>query len=130
VDLSAGAALLDIYPRLSARQARALVRAARSYQDTLWIADSDRRLAWLRLVTATETVAQLSGSGPAAQTLSTAHPEIAQRLNNADDPELTHLVTEKLVAQSRVTANFLAFLKCPKRPVGGPHRATESAGTI
>jgi len=60
VDLGTADVLLDIYPQLSDTQARALVRAARSYQDALWIADSDPRLAWLRLVTAIETVAQLS----------------------------------------------------------------------
>jgi len=50
--------------------------------------------------------------------LSAAHPEIAQRLSNVGDPELTRLVTEKLLDQSRVTAKFLAFLKAygPRRP--------------
>jgi hypothetical protein len=111
VTLDAAAAFLDIYPRLSPRQALGLVRAARSYQDALWIADSDPRLAWLRLVTATETVAQLCPKGRAEQTLSATHPEIAQRLSSTEDPELTRLVTEKLVQQSRVMARFLEFLK-------------------
>lgn len=73
-DLSSARSLLDIYPRISAKQARALVRSARSYQVALWIADSDPRLAWLRLVTAIESAAQLSTSGPAAQTLTSAPP--------------------------------------------------------
>jgi len=126
VELGTAAALLDIYPQLPVKQARALVRAARSYQDALWIADSEPRLAWLRLVTATEAVARLSESGPAAQTLSVAHPEIAQ-LSDAADSELKRLVTEKLVDQSRATAKFLAFLQTygPRRP----RRATESTGT-
>jgi len=50
--------LLLAYPSLSAAQARALVRAARSYQEGLWIADTDPRQAWLRLVGAVEAAAQ------------------------------------------------------------------------
>jgi hypothetical protein len=46
--------LLLAYPSLSAAQASALVRAARSYQEALWIADTDPRQAWLRLVGAVE----------------------------------------------------------------------------
>ena len=46
--------LLLAYPSLSAAQARALVRAARSYQEGLWVADTDPRQAWLRLVGAIE----------------------------------------------------------------------------
>lgn len=117
VMLEAATALLDIYPRLSPKQALGLVRAARSYQDALWIADSDPRLAWLRLVSAIEAVAQLPPKGQAEQTLTATHPEIAHRLSNAD-PELTLLVTRQLVQQGRVTAKFLGFLKAygPRRP--------------
>lgn len=46
--------MLLVYPNLSAAQASALVRAARSYQEGLWIADNDPRQAWLRLVGAVE----------------------------------------------------------------------------
>ena len=124
VTLEAASAFLDIYPRLSPKQALGLVRAARSYQDALWIADSDPRLAWLRLVSAIEAVAQLRPEGQAEQTLTAAHPEIAQRLSDADDPELTRLVTKLLVQQGRATAKFLGFLKAygPRRPDQRPER--------
>jgi hypothetical protein len=124
VMLEAATAFLDIYPRLSPKQALGLVRAARSYQDALWIADSDPRLAWLRLVSAIEAVAQLPPNGQVEQTLTATHPEIAQRLSNADDPELTRLVTKLLVQQGRATAKFLGFLKAygPRRPDQRPER--------
>jgi hypothetical protein len=51
--------LLDRYPGLSAMQARALVRAARSYQEALWMADNDPRQGWLRLINAIEVASQL-----------------------------------------------------------------------
>ncbi len=50
--------LLVLYPSLSAQQAGALVRAARSYQEGLWVAESDPRQAWLRLVSSVEAAAQ------------------------------------------------------------------------
>lgn len=58
VDLSTSRPLLLTYPTLSSAQAIALVRAARSYQEALWIAESDARQAWLRLVGAVEAATQ------------------------------------------------------------------------
>jgi hypothetical protein len=66
--------LLDTYKRLSARQARALVRSARSYREAIWIADSDPRQAWLRLVTAVEAVAQLQPDDPPVTRLRAVYP--------------------------------------------------------
>jgi hypothetical protein len=50
--------LLNRYPGLSAVQAVALVRAARSYQEAMWVAENDPRQSWLRLVNAVEAAAQ------------------------------------------------------------------------
>jgi hypothetical protein len=49
ISLSECVPLLASYRDLSAGQAVALVRAARSYQEAIWIAESDARQAWLRL---------------------------------------------------------------------------------
>jgi hypothetical protein len=49
--------LLETYPRLSAGDAVALVRAARQYVDGLWLADVDPRLAWIKLIGALEVAA-------------------------------------------------------------------------
>lgn len=46
--------LLTAYPRVPARKAGALVRAARRYQSALWAADDDPSLAWLQFVFALE----------------------------------------------------------------------------
>jgi hypothetical protein len=45
------------YPDLPAERAVALVRAARTYQEGLWVAESDPRQAWLRFVSAVEPAA-------------------------------------------------------------------------
>jgi hypothetical protein len=58
VALNQSVSLLAAYGDLSAEQAIALVRAARSYQEAIWVAESDARQAWLRLVVAVETAAQ------------------------------------------------------------------------
>jgi hypothetical protein len=54
-------AALDVLPRLRAADAICAVRAARMYQDALWVATSEPALAWLMLVTAVETAAQHRG---------------------------------------------------------------------
>jgi hypothetical protein len=53
--------LLQRYPKFSAEQAYALVRAARAYQQALWIAEDDPALAWLKLISAVETAAWYRG---------------------------------------------------------------------
>jgi hypothetical protein len=49
--------LLSLYPKLTSGDAVALVRAARQYVDGLWLADSDPRLAWIKLISALEVAA-------------------------------------------------------------------------
>lgn len=56
--------IASLYPRLSSDQAIALARAARSYQDALWIADTEPQLAWLLLVSAVESVASQRVGSP------------------------------------------------------------------
>jgi hypothetical protein len=116
VDFS-GVKLLDSYPCMSAKQARALVRSARSYQEAIWIADSDPRQAWLRLVTAVEAVAQLQPDEPAAVRLQAVYPEIAERLSRCGDQELLEWVTKRFADQGKSTAKFLGFLKHFRPPV-------------
>lgn len=60
---SDASAILSAYPDLSAKAAVRLVRAARSYQNALWIADTDPTLAWLLFVAAVESPAALLGGG-------------------------------------------------------------------
>ena len=43
-------ALVRTYPKLDAEQATALVRAARLYQDALWVSEREPALTWLFLV--------------------------------------------------------------------------------
>jgi hypothetical protein len=57
--------LLNRYPRASPPKAVALVRAARLYEQAVWIAEADPDLSWLLLVSALETAAaQVHGPIP------------------------------------------------------------------
>lgn len=49
--------LLFCFPKLSPEHSIAVARAARLYQDALWIVDSEPELSWLMLVSAVETAA-------------------------------------------------------------------------
>jgi hypothetical protein len=110
--------LLDRYPQLSVIEARALVKAARAYQDAIWIADGDPRQAWLRLVTAVESVAGLAPRLPSGERLRAAFPDEADRLASQLDPDLLVWITEKLADNAGVTAKFVGFLTRfgPSRP--------------
>jgi hypothetical protein len=54
---------LERYPYASQRKAVALVRAARLYEQALWVVEADPELSWLLLVTAIEAAA-LQNAGP------------------------------------------------------------------
>lgn len=71
------------YPQLTAAQANALVKAARAWQEAVWVADADPRQAWLRLVSALEAAAQAWAGGPARspeERLLITRPRLAKRL--------------------------------------------------
>ncbi|MFI7026283.1 hypothetical protein ACIBMZ_26565 [Micromonospora sp. NPDC049900] len=120
--------LLGSYAKLSMRQSRALVRAARSYQEAVWIANTDPRQAWLRLVTAAEAIAQFTQDDPPLVRLRSLHPDIADWVASINDETLAGRVTELLVDHQKVIAKFLKFFdefKPPppnRRPVGGSDR--------
>jgi hypothetical protein len=118
--------LLDNYPRMSVKQARALVRSARSYQEAIWIAEGDPRQAWLRLVTAVETAAaELRPRLTNEEQLKAVYPDTADQILNCGDPELVEWFAKKIAEREGAQAYFLAFLKKfgPGRP---PHRPRPS----
>ena len=49
--------MLGTLPNLSVENAIVLVRAARMYQEAIWIANSTPELSWIMLVSAIETIA-------------------------------------------------------------------------
>lgn len=104
--------LLKLYPRLSARHASVLVRAAGAYRDGLWLAESDPELAWLLFVAAVEAAAvdhQINVSDPAAL-LTRARSELVSDLVAKGDTAALSVVAKHLFDELQVTERFAAFL--------------------
>ncbi len=80
---------LIVLPDRTAQQTNALIKAARQYQQAVWVADSDPSLAWLMLVSAVETAALewSSDTTPVAQ-LELAFPELVKLIVESKSPEL------------------------------------------
>jgi len=118
-------ALLSRYPDLPADQAIALVRAARAYQQALWIAEDDPRQAWLRLVAAVEVAADHWGvEEEPAERLKTIHPHLAELLEAKGGDHLRAVAAE-LARIYGSTGKFSKFLTTfaaqppPARPPEG-----------
>jgi hypothetical protein len=123
------------YPDQLAERAVALVRAARIYQEGLWIAESDPRQAWLRFVSAVEPAAnhwvarEASGADVPEDRLKATHRELADLLASKGEEHLRQ-VAAMLARIYGSTGNFrrflLAFAPAPPRSV---HRTPTSRST-
>ncbi|XXT23885.1 hypothetical protein WME94_20320 [Sorangium sp. So ce429] len=102
--------LFGAYPRLAPTQAIALVRAARLYQDALWVAEAQPELSWLFLVSAIEAVAVQNqvDSTPPVELLERSLPKLAKLLDSAGS-EFKAAAALELHRQLRATGRFLDF---------------------
>ncbi len=101
--------LLASYQYLGPEQATALVRAARSYRDALWVAEPEPELSWLLLVSALEVASvqqQIDHTSP-VDILRASKPKLVARLQS---PELVEEVANALARELRATARFLDFM--------------------
>jgi hypothetical protein len=112
---------LERFADLAQDEAAALVRAARLYQQAVWVADDDASQSWLQLVSAVET-ASSHWAGPktsAEERLRSAWPELAEAL---DTHNATAGAAPLLSGVVRSTARFLAFMSAfaPPPPATRP----------
>lgn len=102
-----------------------LVRAARLYQDALWIAESEPALAWLMLISAVETAANqwsIDKASP-SENLRELKPDLAELLlKNSGGENLLKQVAKKIAPILGSTKKFIKFsLKfMPKAPTERP----------
>lgn len=103
--------ILALLPNLSANNIIALVRAARLYQDALWLAESQPALAWLMLVSAVETAADQwrKDSGEPADRLKTSKPELYEYLLSLGS-EVPKRVAGEIANSLGVTGKFVGFV--------------------
>ena len=112
VHLPDGVELLAILPQLSAKQADALVRAARAYAEAVWVVESDPGYSWLKLVSATEAAAGAWGGGDAApyELLAEYEPELTGLLDETAGHDLVEAVAAHLAGRYRARRKFVRFL--------------------
>ena len=99
-------------PRLTANDAIALIRAARSYQNALWVADEDPDSAWIRLTSAVEVVAAADGSADSSpeDALAEWKPDLAQMLKSRGGPSLVTDTASHLSHLIGSSQKFLRFM--------------------
>lgn len=112
VNLNAGLEILSSFPERTIDQTNALIKAARQYQQAVWICDSDPSLAWLMLVSAVETVMQewSSDVSPIEQ-LEFAFPEMVKLIQESASPGLVTPIAEILKQLTRSTKRFVDFVQ-------------------
>lgn len=120
--------LLKTYQQLAPADAVALVRAARLYQDAVWIAETEPALSWLMLVAAIETVAQRWSKEEltSVEILRKGKPDLADLCRDAGGEKHLAAVANLVAPGVRSTAKFLGFLE-EHHPTPRPRRPTEGA---
>src|SRR6266566_707103 len=113
------------YPSLTPGQAVALARAARLYQDAVWVAEGEAELSWLFLVSAIETAADSwygADKRSPAEELRELRPEVAARLQKAGGDRLVEDIAGHFAGTLGAFKKFSSFLleflpqAPPKRP--------------
>jgi hypothetical protein len=109
--LEALSSCLNILPNMDPCDAVSLVRSARSYQDALWLAESQPELAWLLLVSAVETAANRwrRGKEEPLERLSFSRPDLCDYLSRLGIPDLLPRVATEFAESMGATKKFVDF---------------------
>jgi hypothetical protein len=104
--------ILATFPLLDARSANALVLAARSYQEALWIADVDPGHSWLLMVAAVEAAASRWSQQNASpiDRMKSSRPDLHKLLLEAGGLSLATAVAEQIADYMGATRKFRDFL--------------------
>ena len=105
---------IDSLRTVSERQFIALVRAARQFQNAIWIAESEPELAWLIFVSAIETAAcEWASSLPertsAVDTLRHVKSEFSRQLLESGGEKAVEIVAHQFADTLQATKKFLDF---------------------
>ncbi|MCL4263838.1 MAG: hypothetical protein KJ069_11510 [Anaerolineae bacterium] len=103
--------LLGRLTELSASEAIALVRAARLYQDAVWIIESEPELAWLFFVSAIEIAANhwFQAESDAMVTLEEAKPDLVTFLDKAAGQAVAQEIAREFAPYLRSSKKFRDF---------------------
>lgn len=103
---------LKLLPRLSCDEAIGVIRAARLYQDALWISESEPSLSWVMLVSAIEAGANIwdKGDDSPVSKLKKSKPELYDFLINSGGNEVAERVSDEIVHTLGATNKFVKFI--------------------
>jgi len=106
------ASLIAKLPRLSPRESVALVRAARLYQDAVWIIESEPPLSWIMLVSAIETAAGhwRAATDPPLARLRVSRPALEVLLKESGGEELVMKVADMIADYMGAGKKFIDFI--------------------
>jgi hypothetical protein len=99
-------------PKLTPDNAVALVRAARLYQDAMWVAESEPELSWIMFVSAIETAAghwRAAKESP-IERLRASRPDLEKLLEEAGGQELVLKVADQIADYMGATRKFIDFV--------------------
>lgn len=113
------------FPKLSPDQAIALVKAARLYQNAVWISEGEPELAWVLFVSAIETAAaywSFSKDDP-REVLRRSRPQLVADLQAAGGDTLVRRAAQELAQIIGATRKFVRFILnyLPPPPSKRPH---------
>lgn len=114
------------FPDLPPKSAVALIRAARQYQEAVWIAETAPELSWLFFVSAVESATEVwRGKGPPVDELRAwpPGPKLIDALLEVSDDFLVQRVANMLAKYVGSTKMFCSFLLSfmPEPPPDRPH---------
>lgn len=103
---------LQLLIKMSSPAATALIRAARLYQDGLWIAEADPSTSWLLLVSAIETAAECwrKAEDTPVERLSASKPDLYELLKNTGVAGLPEQVANEIISSLGATKKFIDFI--------------------
>ena len=105
--------ILRSIPRIKPNRYISLIRACRSYQNALWIAESEPNSAWLLFISALETAANdvYSTEVSYEERLRESKPDLAKYLEEYGDAEHVRKVAEFISPTLGSTKKFIDFTR-------------------
>lgn len=104
--------ILGLLQKLAKSEATAVLRAARLYQDALWLAESEPALAWLLLVSALETGANewKKEKGDTVDRLRCSNSKLYDYLAGLEDQSILPNAADLMAYSFGITKKFVDFV--------------------